>query len=30
MALARRIRDGVRDVFGVSLTPEPVLIGVAL
>jgi UDP-N-acetylmuramate dehydrogenase len=30
LALARQIRDGVRDVFGVSLTPEPVLIGVAL
>ena len=30
LALARRIRDGVRDVFGVSLTPEPVLVGVAL
>jgi UDP-N-acetylmuramate dehydrogenase len=30
MALAREIRDGVRDTFGVSLTPEPVLVGVAL
>ena len=30
LALARRIRDGVRDVFGVSLKPEPVLVGVAL
>jgi UDP-N-acetylmuramate dehydrogenase len=30
MALAREIRDGVRDVFGVSLAPEPVLIGVTL
>ena len=30
MALARQIRDGVRDVFGVSLTPEPVLVGIAL
>jgi UDP-N-acetylmuramate dehydrogenase len=30
LALARRIRDGVRDVFGVSLTPEPVLVGVTL
>ena len=30
IALARQIRDGVRDVFGVSLTPEPVLVGVAL
>ena len=30
MALAREIRDGVRDIFGVSLTPEPVLVGVTL
>ena len=30
MALAREIRDGVRDAFGVSLTAEPVLVGVAL
>jgi UDP-N-acetylmuramate dehydrogenase len=30
MALARQIRDGVRDTFGVSLTAEPVLVGVAL
>ena len=30
LALARQIRDGVRDAFGVSLAPEPVLIGVAL
>jgi UDP-N-acetylmuramate dehydrogenase len=30
MALAREIRDGVRDVFGVSLAPEPVLVGVTL
>jgi UDP-N-acetylmuramate dehydrogenase len=30
IALARAIRDGVRDTFGVSLTPEPVLVGVAL
>ena len=30
MALAREIRDGVRDTFGVSLSPEPVLVGVAL
>jgi UDP-N-acetylmuramate dehydrogenase len=28
--LARQIRDGVRDAFGVSLTPEPVLVGIAL
>ena len=30
MALAREIRDGVRDAFGVSLTAEPVLVGVTL
>ena len=30
IALARQIRDGVRDTFGVSLSPEPLLIGVAL
>ena len=30
IALARQIRDGVRDAFGVSLTPEPVLVGIAL
>jgi UDP-N-acetylmuramate dehydrogenase len=30
MALAREIRDGVRDAFGVSLAPEPVLVGVTL
>jgi UDP-N-acetylmuramate dehydrogenase len=30
LALAREIRDGVREVFGVSLTPEPVLVGVTL
>ena len=30
IALARRIRDGVRGTFGVSLTPEPVLVGVTL
>jgi UDP-N-acetylenolpyruvoylglucosamine reductase len=30
MALAREIRDGVRDAFGVSLAAEPVLVGVAL
>ncbi len=30
IALAREIRDGVSHTFGVSLTPEPVLIGVAL
>jgi UDP-N-acetylmuramate dehydrogenase len=30
VALAREIRDGVRDAFGVSLAAEPVLVGVAL
>jgi UDP-N-acetylmuramate dehydrogenase len=30
LALARQIRDGVRDTFGVSLTPEPVLVGATL
>ncbi len=30
MALAWEIRDGVRGAFGVSLTPEPVLVGVTL
>lgn len=30
IALARTIRDGVRDVFGVTLMPEPVLLGCRL
>ena len=30
LTLARRVRDGVRDAFGVTLVPEPVLIGCAL
>jgi UDP-N-acetylmuramate dehydrogenase len=30
IALARAVRDGVRDVFGVTLIPEPVLVGCAL
>lgn len=30
IALARAIRDGVHDTFGVSLTPEPVLVGITL
>jgi len=30
MSLARQIRDGVREVFGVTLAPEPVLVGVTL
>ena len=28
--LARAVRDGVVDAFGVELVPEPVLVGVAL
>jgi len=30
IALARIIRDGVRDVFGITLKPEPVLLGCRL
>lgn len=30
IALARTVRDGVRDVFGVTLIPEPVLVGCSL
>jgi UDP-N-acetylmuramate dehydrogenase len=30
ITLARTVRDGVRDVFGVTLTPEPVLVGCSL
>lgn len=30
LALARLIRDGVRDVFGITLVPEPVLLGCRL
>nr|NLI50570.1 UDP-N-acetylmuramate dehydrogenase [Propionibacterium sp.] len=30
VALARTVRDGVRDRFGVTLVPEPVLVGVSL
>lgn len=30
LALARTVRDGVREAFGVTLVPEPVLIGCAL
>ncbi|GAA2055791.1 UDP-N-acetylmuramate dehydrogenase [Williamsia deligens] len=30
VALARRVRDGVYDAFGVSLHPEPVLVGCSL
>ncbi len=30
LALARTVRDGVRAAFGVSLVPEPVMVGCAL
>ena len=30
VALARTVRDGVRDVFGITLEPEPVLLGCGL
>ncbi|MCV7100337.1 UDP-N-acetylmuramate dehydrogenase [Mycobacterium palustre] len=30
IALARTVRDGVRDVFGITLHPEPVLLGCRL
>ena len=30
LALARTVRDGVRDVFGITLVPEPVLVGCML
>jgi UDP-N-acetylmuramate dehydrogenase len=30
VALARTVRDGVRDVFGFTLKPEPVLVGCVL
>ena len=30
IALARTVRDGVRNAFGVTLVPEPVLVGVTL
>lgn len=30
LALARTVRDGVRDVFGITLVPEPVLVGCVL
>ncbi|MEE6282604.1 UDP-N-acetylmuramate dehydrogenase [Georgenia sunbinii] len=30
LALARTVRDGVRDRFGVELVPEPVLVGLEL
>jgi len=30
LALARTVRDGVRDVFGITLEAEPVLVGCCL
>jgi len=30
LALAREIRDGVRAAFGVTLDPEPILVGITL
>lgn len=30
VALARTVRDGVRDKFGITLIPEPVLVGVTI
>jgi UDP-N-acetylmuramate dehydrogenase len=30
LTLAREIRDAVRDAFGVTLDPEPILVGVTL
>jgi UDP-N-acetylmuramate dehydrogenase len=30
LALARELRDGVRSAFGVTLIPEPTLVGVTL
>jgi UDP-N-acetylmuramate dehydrogenase len=30
LALARTVRDGVRDSFGIALEPEPVLVGLEL
>ncbi|WP_099025641.1 UDP-N-acetylmuramate dehydrogenase [Mycolicibacterium palauense] len=30
VALARRVRDGVRTAFGIELVPEPVLVGLTL
>jgi len=28
--LARHLRDGVREAYGIELTPEPVLVGASL
>jgi UDP-N-acetylmuramate dehydrogenase len=30
IGLARAVRDGVREAFGITLTPEPVLVGVTI
>jgi UDP-N-acetylmuramate dehydrogenase len=30
MIVARAVKDGVRDVFGITLKPEPVLVGCVL
>ncbi len=30
VALARRIRDGVRDAYGITLVPEPVAVGIEI
>lgn len=30
LALARTVRDGVHEAFGVTLVPEPVLVGCTL
>jgi UDP-N-acetylmuramate dehydrogenase len=30
LALARTIRDGVRDTYGITLVPEPLLVGLSL
>ena len=30
VGLARTVRDGVREAFGITLTPEPVLVGVTI
>jgi UDP-N-acetylmuramate dehydrogenase len=30
VALARVVRDGVHDAFGIRLIPEPVLVGVSI
>jgi UDP-N-acetylmuramate dehydrogenase len=30
MVVARAVKDGVRDVFGITLKPEPVLVGCVL